>query len=683
MRISILIAVVAFLATSTDAKHKCHKKKPAASYVPLAIPADQYVIPPAHPGSTDYQLKAGANGEYMGGSRGYKQAPPKAMNSVPVVRTTYEPRTNVKAAYSADYAASENVFGRPALMVANAEFGTKVPTINLANFVQIRAVACTADRITAEFDSADSAGKAAAAWGATKDLAMLIPREIKCNGKDEVAARTVTAVARGSSPSQLVFTAAAAAHNDVIDTFDVKVNQYDLPTANGNGTTTLTKRSFFKWDKSAAKTFDLGVNFDASTRRARKDPIPLLKTPWAAADCVNCFVGGEATLSLRVTGTMLIVKTYEVALQGDIQGNLDILLTAFQTARTDLINVNLFVLPLNPFSIPGIMTAGPELRIKAGLSYDLAQDLTFTTGFHLDFPFSWSVKSDKGLFAKPVSSATGGPKLTPHAPELSKDFQIGIAAHLIPEFAVAITILNIPAFDLALNLDNAVGLQLSRGEFSQCPNGGLNLMVFHQHDLNFIVHSVAFNKNFQLFTTGRLPLPCPGNACNRCIGQKKSTTSLIASSTSASTTSSTATTTSASTSTATSTSTSSTPTSTATTTATSSTSTSTAKSTATDLAPASTTTSSSTTSSSTSTTTSTATSYSSSSSSPTASTTTTTKPTSTTLTTTTSSTTLPTATETSGAYKKKATASSSTSTTSTSTAAPTETSVYAKKTKSN
>ncbi|KAI9164454.1 hypothetical protein H9P43_008305 [Blastocladiella emersonii ATCC 22665] len=683
MRVELLLAVVALLASAApDAAvaKKCAKRnnnKPApivgAREVPLAIPADQYTVPPAHAGDNNYVLKAGPNGEYMGGRA---QAKPSVMNTVPVPRKSYEPRTTVKAAYYSEMPADKNVFGKPAVVIANCELKTKKPMLNLDNFVQIKKIACADAAITLTFDSDASAAKAATEWAKAKDFAVMVGREWKCNGKDENSLRQVVSVQAAPKGAELVFATQPISRDAVIDEFAIKVDQFDAPAAGS-----VSKRSIFNWNKKGEKVFKLNVNYDPETDRAVRDPISLIKTSYASASLTNTYFDGRATLSVAVTGSLIVVKTYDVKLSGAMKANLDVLITAYATARTDLVSVPIFVLPLNPVSIPGILSLGPELRLKAGLSYDLAQDLDFTAGFGFNYNFVLGASSQHGLFAKPVTINEGRPVFDLHPPKLSKDFQIGVAAHLVPEFSIAVGVWKIPAFDLALGVDNALGIQLSRGSFSSCPGGSLNLMLFHQHDLYFAVVSAIYSKIFNIYSTGRLPLPCPNNACNRCIGGSKNattTTSLLPStSTTSISTSATSTTTTSLTSTSTSSATTTTTSATTTPTSSSSSATTTTTSSSTSATPTTTSTSATTTSSATATGTESATSSSTSAAtsatSTSSSTSTSATPTTTSTTTTSSSSSTTSALPTSTSTSTTSTSTSTTSTT-TSTPAPTSTS---------
>ncbi|ORZ39307.1 hypothetical protein BCR44DRAFT_1458637 [Catenaria anguillulae PL171] len=451
------------------------------------------------------------------GSGKFHTAP---MRTVPVPRHSFEPRTTVQAAFIADLEPERNPIGgnTPAVMVADCQFKTKMPTINLDNFVQVQRIGCSSEQVTVTFDSDASAAKAAEEWGKAKNLSFMIGREWRCNNdQDAEAMRLVSKVSKGTDAKTLVFAAAPVSRNDVIAEFDISIHQHEQRR---EGIST-------SWDKGNSKTWDLGINYNKGTQSANIRELSLFANAQVGAKCLDCYSYGEATLSLRVTGTALEVKTYAIDVAGHLKANMDLLLTAYKTARADLVSFDLFSVNLGGVSVPGLFELGPTLRLKAAISYDLGRDLQVQTGFNAQLPFRWSVSSTNGLFAQPKVSAEGTPTFTPRVPQLSNEFQVAIAGHLIPEIALGLSILKISAIDLRLSLDNALGVQLSRGSLASCPAGSMNLLVFHEHELEFGVKTVGYNKSWDLWKSGRRALPCPNNACNRCIGGAKEATPLM------------------------------------------------------------------------------------------------------------------------------------------------------------
>ncbi|KAJ3376195.1 hypothetical protein GGF31_000262 [Allomyces arbusculus] len=524
---ALLVAALALFVAWADAAgvhgtKKCHKPGSAAPKavreIPLAIPKDQFVVAPSHPGDDAFKLKLGPNGEYMGATRGAKQVDPIRMRTVPVPRKSYEPRTQIKAAYVAPVAPHQSLTQKSGVAIADCQFQTAKPMLNLDNYVQIKLIQCAGNTVTIKFDGDASAAKAQAEWTTHAKLAVMIGAEWKCGGKDTTAFRHVQAVA--TTHNTLVLTTEEATSDELVQDYAIEVNQYDDVA----GEQELRKRGLFNWSKGKVWPWPLYVNYDKATEQPAKHDIALLTTPWAGAHCIDCYVKGEAALKIRVTGSVIVVKTYEIELSGELKANFDLLLSIYQTASTDLYRVPLWTLPLNPVAVPGVFSLGPELRLIAAISYGSDEQLDFTTGFDLNLPLKWTMASDNGLFGKPKFTSSFEPAFNYHPVTTSQDFSVRVAAHLIPEFGVTIAILSMTAFSLDFGVDNALGVQLSRGKYAdlQCPDGtGIGLLLYRQHDVDFAVRSPILNKKYTLWSSGRRALPCPNNACNRCIGGSK------------------------------------------------------------------------------------------------------------------------------------------------------------------
>ncbi|KAJ3366033.1 hypothetical protein GGF32_007533 [Allomyces javanicus] len=527
---ALVVAALALLAASADAagghgRKKCHKPAPAAPKavreIPLAIPKDQYVVAPLHPGDDAFKLKTGPNGEYMGASRGAKQVDPIRMHTVPVPRKSYEPRMQIKAAYVAPVAPHQSLIQKPGVAIADCQFQATKPMLNLDNFEQIKSIRCAGNTVTITFDGDASAATAQAEWtahAASTNLAVMIGAEWKCGGKDTTAFRHVQTVA--TTHNTLVLKTDEATSDELVQDYAIEVNQYDDVA----GEQELRKRGLFNWSKGKVWPWSLYVNYDKATEQPAKRDIALLTTPWAGAHCIDCYVKGEAALKIRVTGSVIVVKTYEIELSGELKANLDLLLSIYQTARTDLYRVPLWTLPLNPVAVPGVFSLGPELRLIAAISYGSDEQLDVATGFDLHLPLKWTMASDNGLFGKPKFTSSFEPAFNYHPVTASQDFSVRVAAHLIPEFGVTIAVLSMTAFSLDFGVDNALGVQVSRGKYAelQCPDGaGIGLLLYRQHDVDFAVRSPILNKKYTLWSSGRRALPCPNNACNRCIGGSK------------------------------------------------------------------------------------------------------------------------------------------------------------------
>ncbi|KAI9164592.1 hypothetical protein H9P43_008451 [Blastocladiella emersonii ATCC 22665] len=501
----VATAALALLAGSADPAHAAASG--SARDIPLPIPAEEFVVKPVNPADDSYVLRTGKNGEYMGRSRGAAQAKPVPMHPLPIPRSSFAPVKDVKAAYVADVPSHENVFGKPAFMLAKCDLKTKVPTIVLDNFPQITAVECATGSVTLTFDDAAAAASASAEWGKTTDTwAVLVGREWKCDGKEEISVREITAAQKpAANGAKVVLASKQVQAEDVIDEFSLSVAQHDLPEIEAEAG--LVRRDVAKKQVS----WDLNVNWDKKARKPLKPFVALLNSSIAELGA-DISVHGRATFSLEATGSITSLKTYRVALAGDLAGNLDLFLRTFKEHKADLFSVEVFVLPLTPFSIPGILSMSPEMRVKAAATYEMAASLKLSAGLEMSYPFEWSVESQNGLFAKPVGKAVGKMSVTPHTPSLSADVSAGISAHVIPAFGVGLRIWKVPVFDLALELDSSIGMAMSssaKASVGGSPRsaGDINVDVSHEHSLDFHIRSKVANKDFHIWGTGKLPLP--------------------------------------------------------------------------------------------------------------------------------------------------------------------------------
>ncbi|ORZ30403.1 hypothetical protein BCR44DRAFT_59300, partial [Catenaria anguillulae PL171] len=176
-----LLALLLLISIVTQAVHGDAISNPPARQrrltrqrVDIPIPESEFEVRPEHPGDVNYRLRTGTHGEYLGASRGSAQTGPTTMHSIPVPRNSYQPVTTIKAAYAADIPAANNPLGNQnAVVVADCEFKTKKPTINLANFPQITDIKCSESTVSLTFDTDASAAKAHEEWTKAKTFAIM------------------------------------------------------------------------------------------------------------------------------------------------------------------------------------------------------------------------------------------------------------------------------------------------------------------------------------------------------------------------------------------------------------------------------------------------------------------------------------------------------------------------------
>ncbi|KNE71948.1 hypothetical protein AMAG_16371 [Allomyces macrogynus ATCC 38327] len=527
-KVLAVLTALAFLALSAEANRLVERTIADAQVVPLAIPDDEYEVKPSHPGDNSFVLRSGLNGEFMGVGGGFS-VKTRSLASVAVPRDDYAPLTSIKASYMTQLTAQESVTKKAGVIIASAQYSTSRPTINLANFLAIQDIKCSADGMTIAFKTDASAKLALAQWNLTAQgkLAFLVNHEWKCNGEDAIAIREAQSIVQGEASGTLKITTATLKSEDVISDFDMTLEHFDAAEdAVVKSKNDVSTECFNNWNKEGQKKVSVDVNYNAATGKAVKDLTLLKITDLANLQCTNCFLHGEAAIRARVTGTSLLIKSYSLEVSTDFAANMDLTLNLFKKSKSDLVKVGLFVKPLGSVTIPGLVEFEPSLRLDAGIEYSCAEDVVATTGVGFQFPLKWSLTSN-GLFDMPKLSVQGGPKVTRHPFQLSKDIEIKAYAHFIPSFVFDFKFCKAD-MHMALELDNEYGIEISRGKYAGCPNS-LNVFMYTEHDLAFLIESKLMKKRFDLWVSGRLEIGCPVETCRKCL--PGSTTSATASAT--------------------------------------------------------------------------------------------------------------------------------------------------------
>ncbi|KNE63749.1 hypothetical protein AMAG_08832 [Allomyces macrogynus ATCC 38327] len=538
-KVLAVLTALAFLALSAEANRLVERTIADAQVVPLAIPDDEYEVKPSHPGDSSFKLRAGINGEFMGIGGGIS-VQTRSLASVAVPRDDYAPLTSIKASYMTQLTAQESVTKKAGVIIASAQYSTSRPTINLANFLAIQDIKCSADGMTIAFKTDASAKLALAQWNLTAQvkLAFLVNHEWKCNGEDAIAIREAQSIVQGEASGTLKITTATLKSEDVISDFDMTLEHFDAAEdAVVKSKNDVSTECFNNWNKEGQKKVSVDVNYNAATGKAVKDLTLLKITDLANLQCTNCFLHGEAAIRARVTGTSLLIKSYSLEVSTDFAANMDLTLNLFKKSKSDLVKVGLFVKPLGSVTIPGLVEFEPSLRLDAGIEYSCAEDVVATTGVGFQFPLKWSLTSN-GLFDTPKLSVQGGPKVTRHPFQLSKDIEIKAYAHFIPSFVFDFKFCKAD-MHMALELDNEYGIEISRGKYAGCPNS-LNVFMYTEHDLAFLIESKLMKKRFDLWVSGRLEIGCPVETCRKCL-PGSTTSATVSATTTKATTSGTAT----------------------------------------------------------------------------------------------------------------------------------------------
>ena len=161
------------------------------------------------------------------------------MNSVPVVRTSWEPRSQIDASYAKLLDDDTQGFAG-----TDFTFMTSRPTIRLANFLQITHIGCTPDQLALVFDKKESADSAIKAWNSTNDFTVIVPHEAQCNG-DKAISLAVHGMEQ--KDNNVLMKIEHLEFDKVIKEWNVVVNQYQVdPTRAKRDTGKKIKEAFNK-----------------------------------------------------------------------------------------------------------------------------------------------------------------------------------------------------------------------------------------------------------------------------------------------------------------------------------------------------------------------------------------------------------------------------------------------------
>ncbi|KAI8916127.1 hypothetical protein EDD86DRAFT_11028 [Gorgonomyces haynaldii] len=465
------------------------------------------------------------------GKKCHKKYAPKAvsekdtMASVPVTRASYEPVTQVQAAYVKHDQSANSVVG------THFNFTTTKPTVNLANFPQVQKISCNAqeEEVNLSFQSQEAAQKAFDAWRGVKDLVLMIPHEEEsCNGK---LAAAVTIKTLTLDKTTIVADTNPAKHEDFMQEYEVTIKQYDAPQK--------------RWEKTAtSKPWFYGLNFDQASQSPVQPYIPLAHSKFGDVGCDSCYAFGVAKLSLNIKGTFVVVKSYSIDLDGEVKANMGLKMTLNEAAKLDIVRRKLFSASYAVVAVPGLFSLTPEFTLTGAVTYKNTHQIDADPGFTFDYPFSFGLYSDNGIFKAPKFRKNANPSLEVRPLKMPKQVEFAVEGHLIPQFDLSFTILAF-GFDLGVAMDNALGLEVDVG----CKSG-FELELYGETSIAIFAEAPGFHKQWTVFDSGKKDIKC--FFCQTCAATSStlpaatSTTTASATSTLVSTTSISVTSTSAS-----------------------------------------------------------------------------------------------------------------------------------------
>lgn len=262
---------------------------------------------------------------------GFTQAPVGTSSAM------FTTSTKLKAAFASTVPKRGRGAGTVAVLTRST-FTTKQPAVNIGNLQPlISKIACTKDQINVTFRSASNAKTAEQAWRAGNIIAML-PREAKCEGIDAVELRRITSAAvKQGAPNELVLRATQISRDDAIDTYDIAVDQFELPSTTNESPARITETlsgmasspTHPAWASKSDLMVTTDVNFDRAAGSAKNKDIVIFKSPRindirGAILCANCYVAAKNAFNLRISGKGSEVRTYSYGVNGEVVLNHEI-----------------------------------------------------------------------------------------------------------------------------------------------------------------------------------------------------------------------------------------------------------------------------------------------------------------------------------------------------------------------
>ncbi|CAH1756572.1 5264_t:CDS:1 [Entrophospora sp. SA101] len=219
---------------------------------------------------------------------------------------------------------------------------------------------------------------------------------------------------------------------------------------------------------------DLNVLFDETTGKSSKPNFPILSSSQnntaESLVCADCYVNGEATLFMHISGKGLKINEARVGINGNIKLNVDLGLNGQVSVSLNSPDLQIFDIPLSPLGIPNIFNIGPSILLAASAQVSTSVKGTLTTGGELSMPdFKAELNFDD--FKNPKSSKSGF-----DIQSKSHDSKFGgltssseISGSLKPQLALNIDVLNgLVSLKTGINIVTTLSANLDIGSASGC-----------------------------------------------------------------------------------------------------------------------------------------------------------------------------------------------------------------------
>ncbi|CAG8461399.1 655_t:CDS:1 [Paraglomus occultum] len=375
---------------------------------------------------------------------------------------------------------------------ANVFFQTTIPSFNPDQTEGIIDIKCNADDDTITLVVDDEASRQTIESWPDKVMVM-INDKWNCFGKEGaqfylVGNKTVNATENSvkftTSPCQVL----KWSNNFVID----------LNWEHKKKRSTPRRSVSRRFDVDKDQEIDLSALFDPNTDASSKPNIPLLtvgSTVSESISCANCFLRGNATVSLHIEGQSLPPKITNATLS--INGNLDINMDLkFDTTLSGTLStpdVQLLEVPLTPLGVPNLFNIGPSIILAASANLHGSATVSLTTGGLISYP---NFSASASLLDDAASSFTHAgfdPVITMNTspPTVGLTVSAGVAGSLKPQLALSVNVMDgLLEAKTGLQVVTTLSTDATVGSENNCANAtDVNLATTLTGNLGFFVGS--------------------------------------------------------------------------------------------------------------------------------------------------------------------------------------------------
>ncbi|CAG8536864.1 4002_t:CDS:1 [Paraglomus brasilianum] len=402
----------------------------------------------------------------------------------PVAQRQFKASTSLRGTFSQGPGASH---------YANVVFQTTIPSFNPDETEGIVNINCNASDNTITFVVDDEASRnEVESW--PEKVMVLINEKWNCFGKEGTQFYLVGNKTVSEKENSVKFTTTPCQVLKWSNNFVMDLN-WEHQKKRSLGRRSMSRR----FDADKDQEIDLSALFDPATGASSKPNVPLLTVGKGAVSesilCANCFLKGNATVSLHIEGTSIPPKVTNATLtiNGNLDINIDLKFNTQVAGTLSTPDVQLLEVPLTPLGVPGLFNVGPSIILAASADLHGSATVSLTTGGLISYPnFSASVS----LLDDPSSSFTQtgfDPVITANdaPPTVGLTVSAGIAGHLKPQLALSVSVLDgLLDAKTGLQVVTTLSADATVGADNNCANvTEINLATSVTGNLGFFVGS--------------------------------------------------------------------------------------------------------------------------------------------------------------------------------------------------